>query len=45
MINSAFKPWIYLYSSPGIKKGSLGIKGGQLSLLSKDEIKQIDVAA
>ena len=45
MINSAFKPWIYWYSSPGIKKEILGIKGGQLNFLSKSKIKQIDEAA
>jgi trimethylamine--corrinoid protein Co-methyltransferase len=45
MINSAFKPWIYWYSSPGIKKDAFGIKGGQLNFLTNDQIRQIDEAA
>jgi trimethylamine:corrinoid methyltransferase-like protein len=44
MINSAFKPWIYWYSSPGIKEDTRGAKGGQLSFLNKSQIKEIDVA-
>ena len=45
MINSTFKPWIYWYASPGIKPGTFGIKGGQLSFLSKSQIKEIDSGA
>jgi trimethylamine:corrinoid methyltransferase-like protein len=45
MINSAFKPWIYWYSSPGIKKGTIGIEKGQLRFLTNDQIKDIDAAA
>ena len=45
MINSAFKPWIYWYSSPGIKKGTIGIEKGQLRFLTNDQIKDIDDAA
>ena len=45
MINSAFKPWIYWYASPGIRDGAEGVKGGQLSFLNKSQIKEIDGAA
>ncbi len=45
MINSAFKPWIYWYSSPGIKKGTTGIEKGQLQILTNTQIKDIDNAA
>jgi len=45
MINSAFKPWIYWYASPGIREGAEGIKGGQISFLNKSQIKEIDEAA
>ena len=44
MINSAFKPWIYWYSSPGIKPITDAVKGGQLSFLNKSQIKEIDSA-
>ena len=44
MINSAFKPWIYWYSSPGIKPNTMGVKGGQLSFLNNSQIKEIDYA-
>ncbi len=45
MINSCFKPWIYWYASPGLKKGRLGVKGGQLRFLTNDQIKELDYAA
>jgi len=45
MINSAFKPWIYWYSSPGIREGATGIEKGGLRFLDSDQIKDIDNAA
>ncbi len=45
MINSGFKPWIYWYSSPGIKSGTVGIKAGNYRFLSDSQVKDLDHAA
>jgi len=45
MINSGFKPWIYWYSSPGIKDGTVGIKAGKYRFLSEKQVLDLDHAA
>ncbi|MCW4050002.1 MAG: trimethylamine methyltransferase family protein [Candidatus Bathyarchaeota archaeon] len=45
MINSGFKPWIYWYSSPGVKSGEVGIKAGSYRFLSDSQVKDLDYAA